>query len=275
VAQPLAAGAFQVQATFVPLSAGQTTVTASIPGFLSTTAAAQAITVDLPGITTFSRTIGAGLQYSENSVLGTANHGGVTLHIASSDKQVARIAPNGSTPGDESSPVQSSIDLFVPNGTATFSYTVQGVAGAAGSVTVTVSAPGFTDGTGTITAVQPAVMISGLEPSRSVGSLPDSFTVLLGTPNASGTSLNGIQGISAGNTPFPFLALTSEDGAVGQVSIGSAAAAGSVSQQLEAGDYQLGAAFTALSAGQTTVTASIPGFLSTTSAIQQVTVTGP
>jgi hypothetical protein len=108
-------------------------------------------------------------------------------------------------------------------------------------------------GTGTIDVVQPGLVISGLSDTRPVGA-NDVFNVPIGIPNSAGTSLSGFQGVSAASAPLA-LTLSSSDGAVGE--------------------FQPRATFVPLAAGTTTVAASIPGFLSTTTASRTVTVTGP
>jgi hypothetical protein len=267
VALETTVGSSEASATFVPIARGATTVSASIPGFMTTDAGFQAILVDPPSLSPFSRTIGAGLQYSNNADLEIADHGGVTVLIESDDPWVALISVDAATPGSEF------IEVFVPDGSTTADYTVQGAAGAAGEVTVTASAPGFLNGTGTITVVQPGVMIFGLADTRSVGS-NDTFTVLVGIPNAGGTGLSGYQGMSAANDPVKVLTLESSQGAVGELTFGGPIS-DTVQLDMTAGMFQPGATFVPLTTGLTTVTASIPGFLSTTSAVLDVTITDP
>ncbi|MDH4017204.1 MAG: hypothetical protein OEV20_07690, partial [Actinomycetota bacterium] len=260
----LGAGQFQFSVTFVPLAAGTTTVSGTIPGFLATTAATKTVTVTPPRILPFSRTVGAGLQASSSANLDTADHGGITVRVESSDPSIALIAPDGTTPGS------AFIDVFVPDGSASVGYVVQGVAGTTGTATVTASAPGFANGTGTITVVEAALSFSGLSDTRPVGS-DDAFTVFTGLPNSAGTGLSSFQGISAANLPLD-LTVTSSDGAVGQLSAGGTTA-DTVAIGLGAGQFQFSVTFVPLAVGITTVSGTIPGFLSTTSATKVVTVT--
>jgi hypothetical protein len=260
----LAAGVSQTRITFVPLSGGPTTVSASIPGFAVTPSASVAVTVDQPGIALFERTIGAGLQYGRDVSLDIPDHGGVTVRIESDDPSTARIAPDASTPGT------AFIDVVVPDGEDTFDYVVQGVAGTTGTVTVTASAPGFADGTGIITVVQPAVYIVGLSATQSVGTNRE-FSVFTGTPDAGGITLNGLQGPSAGNASPLAMTVTSSSGTVAHVSLASDTGA-SITFDLAVGVSQTRVTFVPLSAGPTTVSASIPGFAVTPSASVAVTV---
>jgi len=260
----LPAGTSQPQVTFVPLSAGATTVTASISGFVTTTAASVNVTVDAPGIQPYSRTVGAGLQYYSYATLEISDHGGVTVRVQSSDSTVALVAPDGDTPG------ASFVDVFVPDTESRAYYAVQGVAGARGAITVTVSSPGFAAGTGAIDVVQPGIAIAALSAVRSVGQ-NDASNVRIGIPNATGTNLSGFQGMSAANIPPLVLTVTSSNGTVGWLS-GHGQNDAIITLDMTAGMFQPSFTFEPLSPGATTVSASIPGFLTTTSGTVDVTV---
>jgi len=263
----LAAGSFQPQAHFIPLSPGPTTVRATVPGFPVTPSASVDVVVDPPGIFAFPRTIGGGLQFAGNGSLGIANHGGVTVHIASSDPAIARVAPDATTPGS------GFIDVFVPNGSKTFPYVVQGVADTTGTVTVTATVPDFTDGVGAITVVQPGLIVFGLADTLTTGD-SKGFSILVGIPNAAGTGLSGFQAMSAGNVPPILATVSSSDGAVGQLTADGTTAA-DVMVEITPGLFQKNLTFAAVGAGPTTVTASMPGFLSTTTATHSVFVKDP
>jgi hypothetical protein len=260
----LAPGEFEPQLAFVSRSGGPTTVSASIPGFLVTPAASADLFVGGPGIHPYTRTLGAALQYTSDATLDISNHGGVTVRVESGNSGTLLIAPNGNTPG------ASFIDVFVPDGENRASYTVQGVAGTTGMITVTASAPGFTDGTATIDVVQPGVAIFGLETTRAVGN-NDAFTVFVGVPDGTGTFLSGYQGMSAANLPPLTLVVESSDGTVGVLSAAGNTDA-TILIDMTAGMFQPDVIFQPLSAGPTTVSAFIPGFLSTTSATVAITV---
>src|SRR5262249_22383716 len=145
----VAAGGVAVHA----LSTGTTTVSASIAGFLAVTLASQLVTVTTPAVTMPSPlTVGAGLQTAlQTATLGAAQHGGVSVHIASSNPSVALVAPNTTTAG------AASIDVAVANGVTSLSFVVQGVetAPTPATVVITASAAGFTNGTTAVTVVQP------------------------------------------------------------------------------------------------------------------------
>ena len=260
-----AAGSFQWFPLFVPRSAGTTVVTVSIPGFVPTTTASKTLTVLAPFVRPFSRTIGSGLQFDNRANLDISDHGGVTVRIESSNPALALIAPDDVTPGS------AFIDVFVPDGSATARYVVQGVAGVMGDVTVTASAPGFSSGQGAITIAQPAVHLIGLSGSLTVGAI-DTFDLLIGVSNASGTGLSSIQRLSAANIPPLDITVSSSDGLVGNLTQG-----GSTSDSLvyttSASEFQISIVFNALSTGTTNVEAVLPGFLSLPATPTVVTVT--
>jgi hypothetical protein len=177
---------------------------------------------------------------------------------------VVLIAPNGTTPGS------AFIDVFVPNGSSSAPYVVQGVLGSTGIVDVSASAPGFAEGVAAVTVVQAGVTFSGLASSSSAG-VNDAFSIRTGVPNAAGTLLLSFQGMSAANAVQPGLTISSSDGAVGRMTKGALTGA-SIVYVPSAGEFQISAVFNALAPGTTTVAVSIPGFLSTTTASLAVTV---
>ncbi len=264
LAIPLPAGTFQPGAVFVPLATGATTVTASIPGFLTTTAGTVDIAVTPPLFSIFARDTAAGLQFSTTASLGIADHGGVTVRIESDNPAAALVAPDGLTPGDPF------IDVFVADGSTTVPYTVQGVAGAAGTANLTFSAPGFADGVTVTNVLQPGVAIFGLSGSLPVGAV-DAFSVFLGIPNCAGTGIGTIRAVSAAAAPL-VLTLSSSDGIVGELSAGGSTG-GTITLDVPANVSRPSATFLPLAAGSTTVTVSAPGFLTTTTGTLDVTVT--
>ena len=255
---------FQTGATLEPLSVGTTSVSATIPGLISLPSASMDVAVAPPRVTPFSAEIGAGLQLFRTARIDVSNHGGVTFHVQSSDPTVALIAPNLATPGSPSA------DVFIPDGGPVVGYAVQGVAGARGSSTVTVSAPGFESGTGTITVGEPGVAISGLGPTQTVGQ-NDAFTVRFLTRNSSGAWTDGGQSISAAANAQPVLTLTSDNGLVGELS-GRLQSGATITFPLLPGDREPIAMFIPVAGGATTVTASIPDFITTAYGSVRVTV---
>jgi hypothetical protein len=247
---------------FDPTNPGSTTVSASATGFdlLRT----ESVTVTAPGIAMFSLpvTVGAGLQYGTFTArLGGTQHGGVTMRIGSSDPQVLRISSNATTPGTDF------IDVFVADGATDVSYFVQGVESTTGTVTITASASGFVNGTGTGHVVQPGLQIENLGAIQSATATSDEFYVRVGIPNGVGTALVQSQDVRAGGSLT--VTLTNSNAAAAQL-VTQAGGAQSRTVVIHAGVDTSpitvaigGVAFDPLQVGNTTVTASIPGFLTT------------
>ena len=251
VSLDLEAGDFQIFADANARAPGATTVTVEIPGFPPVAGSSVDVNVDAPDLTAFSRTIGSGLQFSSFGSLAIADHGGVTVRVQSANAGVAIVAADDTTPGS------AFIDIVVPDGETTFTYTVQAVGGTIGSTTVTASAPGFDSGSGTIDVVAPGISLGALASSSSVG-VNDAFALLLGIPNGAGTGLGSIQRVSAANDLE--LTVTSSDPGVGDISFGGETG-GSVTRTIVAPEFQFTPVFRALAPGTTEVSASIPGFL--------------
>jgi hypothetical protein len=259
-----AAGEFQFRPVFVPTGAGTTVVSASVPGFAPTTSSSQSVTVSAPLVAPFSRTIGSGLQFGGSASLAIGNHGGVTVRVESGNPAVALIAPDAATPG------LAFIDVFVPDGSSSAPYVVQGVLGSMGTVEVTASAPGFSSGVGSVEVVQAGLILSGLASSPAAGG-NDPFTIITGPANAAGTGILSLQGMSAANAPQPEVTVSSTDGAVGQLTRGGLTG-DSIVFLPSAGEFQISVTFNALAPGTTTVSASIANFLTTTAATRVITV---
>jgi hypothetical protein len=259
---------------FDPLIAGNTTVSATIPGFVALPQASVAVTVNAPPITLQSVTVGGGLQQATSGNLGASNHGGVTVRITSSRPDIALVSPNATTAG------AAFIDIPVPNNQTGFSYYVQGVEGQVNTVALTATATGFTDGPATATVVQPALDIIFLNSTTTTLSPNTAFQVRIGVPNSNNTGMSLEQGIRFGGTAgtatvtnsnassaqLVFQAGPAQSGQVG-IPIGQARSPGSAATG--------GVEFKALAAGNTTVSATIPGFIALPTASVAVTITVP
>ena len=206
----LAAGDFQTLATFNALDTGVVELSAELADTALLASVSESVTVDPPNISAFSRTIGAGLQFSSQGSLGISDHGGVTIRIESADSGLARVAVDDTTPGS------TFIDVFVPDGSSSVPYTVQAVGGTTGTTTVTASAVGFDAGVGTITVAPPGVALTALASNLEVGQ-SDTFAIRTGVANATGTGLSSLQRVSAGNDLE--LTLESTDASVGSLSL--------------------------------------------------------
>ncbi len=252
---------------------GSTTVSATIPGFITTTAASQTVAVTQPTISLGALgTIGAGLQNSGNSAtLSVSNHGGVTAHIASANPSVALVAPNASTAGS------ASIDLSVANGSATATFYVSGMENVTGTSLITVSAPGFISASQTATIVTPALDMIGLAAAFDATDPNDPFQVRVGLPASGNGSVNPAQSVRAGS-PGVTATITLTDAVAGQL-VTTPATGASVTVNISAGASSSGAtvatggvAFDPLGPGTTLVAATIPGFTPMGAATQQVVV---
>lgn len=265
----VAAGGFAFRA----FSAGATVVSASIPGFRALTPSQVTVNVNAPGITLTSVTVGGGLQRSASGSLSSGNHGGVTVHVSSSNSGVALVSPNATTAG------ASAIDIFVPNGQSSFSYVVHGIEDQTATVAMIATAAGFTDGSATANVVQPALDISGLNGSYSTIGIRDNFIVRIGLPNTNATALLEVQSRRAG-APALNVSISSNNPSVARLATSSGAGstfvlpipAGSSStpSTVAAGGIRL----EPVSPGEVTISATIPGFI-LTAGIRHITIVPP
>ena len=123
--------------------------------------------------------------------LQAANDGGITVNIASSDATKLLVSPDGVTPG------QPFINIFVNNGVASYTFYVQGIAGSAGTVTLTASTTDtqFTPRTTTVAVAQPELLFyTGLPTSESASSPDAPFEIATYVPNY------GYEGVAAGGS---------------------------------------------------------------------------
>ncbi len=266
---------------FDPLVAGSTTVSAGIPGLIPLPGAAKNVTVTAPAVTfnVSTYTVGAGLQSSCPfgcvMFLGASNHGGVTVHLESSDPTKILLSPDGTTPG------AATLDLAIPNGQAAATFVVQGVETATplpSTVAITASAPGFTNGTSTATIVQPAFDLVGLPATTTSLSANTGFYVQIGIPNTNNTGFNELQAVRAGGVSKT-VTFTNSNAAVAQL-LTTGTTGQSATVQIQPGQSNSptsvttgGVAFDPLVAGSTTVSAGIPGLIPLPGAAKNVTVT--
>jgi hypothetical protein len=259
-----------------PIGGGTTRVSATAPGFLQMSTADRAVTVSAPAISLFSlpATIGAGLQdglYSGS--LGGANHGGVTVRLVSSNPAVARLSRTATVAGT------AAIDIPVADGDTSFTYYIHGMDGAAGSITLTASAAGFTDATGTVQVVAPAVEMLNAPATTTTLSASTSIYARLGIANFNNTGLNALQAVRTGGAPVTVTFETST-ASVAQIrtTAGGAGLRGTVTinpgqSQSPFGIDNGGAELDPVGQGTAVITARAGGFTPMASATHQVTVT--
>jgi len=184
------------------------------------------------------------------------------------------VSPNGTTAGT------AFFDTFVPSGSTTVSYYVQGVEGTTGTVTITGSAPGFVDGTGTVQVVPSGLEVINLAATIGATAANDPFQVRVGIPNASGTALSLAQSVRAGGGDL-LVTVTNSNDRAGQLYTRSGGAqsrgvlireGSSVSAAtLDGGGIEFDPLETG--GGDTTVEAASPGLLTTLAGRVLVTVT--
>jgi hypothetical protein len=278
---------------FDPVSGGTTVVTASIPGFQTTAAANRTVTVtaagmaiyspspyNYPALQAFPQYVGAGLQDGRYWVrLDGANHGGVTLRIASANSGLALVAPDAGTAGT------AFFEVAVPNGVTDVPFYVQGIENAVGSVTITAAAPGFTGTTsGIINIVVPAVaLLNSLSASQWTLQPDQPFYAYLGVPaddlSTLRTDTRGyvVQAVRFGGVARTVRLLSSDVSAGGVVATGQIG--GDVTVTIQPTESRTGpsiatrgVAFRAVAPGRTTVSASVDGFVTVARASVDVTV---
>jgi hypothetical protein len=230
------------------------------------------VNVTAPTMSVSSATVGAGLMRAVGASLGASNHGGVTVHLTSSQPSTLLLSANDQTAG------AASVDIPVASGATSFSFFVHGVEGATGTATVVGRANGFSDGSGTMTVVQPAIDVTGLAANQTTIGPDDPFTIRVGI--ASGGGLGELQTVRAGASPINITIATSLATA-GQLKTSSTTGAGvsltigprsnSTPTTVASG----GVAFDPISAGTTVVSATSPGFTTTTNGTVTVAVTAP
>jgi hypothetical protein len=254
---------------FHPIAAGQTTVSITAPGVITTPLGSATVTVTTPTISLSSdlpATVGAGLQTSNRrAFLGASNHGGVVMRIESSNPAIALVAPNGSTAGT------AFILVNVPNGQTQVNFVVQGVEGADGGVVITASTPGFSDAQNTATVVPAALAFNGLSATATAGGADDGSVVLAGIPDATGSALAQIQTVRGGGQMN--VTITSSSPAVAGL-VSGASTVPSLTMTIGANQQQTAnVSLRPLTGGSTLVTATAPnGVITTTQAAVTVTV---
>ena len=143
---------------FEPLSNGSTTVTVTAPGALTmTSTGVRPVTVTTPAISVAeTATIGAGLMDGQNATLGASQHGGVDVTITSSAPSVVLVSPDSTTTGTASTVVH------VANNQTSVPFVIHGLENVSATAVVTLSAPGFTSTTMSVTVTPSSVEILNL-----------------------------------------------------------------------------------------------------------------
>ena len=112
--------------------------------------------------------------------LGESNHGGVTVRITSSNPELLLVSRTPTTAA------AAFVDVPVANGSTDASYWVHGVEAARGTVTLTATAPGFTQTQATTTVAETGLQLRNVTTSTTTLSPDSAFWVSIGVLNASG-----------------------------------------------------------------------------------------
>jgi hypothetical protein len=248
-----------------PLGGGTMTVTASAPDFVSSV---QSVTVSQPAITVPDTYVGNGLQTAYRVYLGGSQHGGVTVTLTSEDPALLMLAASPTDVG------ASTIDVIVANGPDYFEVYLQGVSGASGPATLTVTSPLFTTDTATISVNASRLVINYLATSTTTLSSNDAFQVWTQVESYTGGGNWYVQAVSAAG-PLT-VTLTSDDLAVAGLTTLSGTATSPVTVTIPVNTYASpstvaagGVEFDPDGAGNVDITATAPNFVDGT---QNVTV---
>jgi uncharacterized repeat protein (TIGR01451 family) len=269
---------------FDPVGGGTTTLTLTgPPGVGTVPVTPHTVTVTAPGISMPANlTVGAGLQLGTSVQLDGSQHGGVAVTVTSSDPSKVRLSASATTAGS------GSIVIDLENGFTVASFTVQGMENTTGSATITVSAPGFTPDTFTVTVAPTAVQLIGAPTSTtSLSAESAGWYVRVGIASANNQFLTTAQNVRAGGPPF-VVTLSNSNAAVAQLRSDEPATTDQVvtkpiqpnAQNTSAivGGTSFGLAFDPLGGGTTTLTLTGPpgvGTVPATPAGHTVTVTAP
>jgi hypothetical protein len=232
------------------------------------------VRVDLvPGIVVRGATVASGLQTSSSFTLTAPNHGTITVTLISANASVL-LAPDQTTAG------QQTITIPVADGVQESGFVVQGADTVTAPTTslVTVSAPGFSNGAATMTAVQAGIQLVGLQGSTTTLSASNPVHASIGLPSGSGLN---VQNRRAGAGPLT-VTFTTSAGGVGELLKAGTPAGTTQTAQIAEGVYYTpfdttsgGVAFHPLSTGTTTVSVSALGVVAMPNATGTVVVTQP
>ncbi|MCC7004043.1 MAG: hypothetical protein IT357_17955, partial [Gemmatimonadaceae bacterium] len=273
VVATIAPGQSRVTVPVRPVGVGTATIAPSSPGLLSaeTSTVPQSVTVTVPfmGLSISTFTLGSGLAQNPTlSVQTGIPAGGRTLTLTSSDPTRLLIAPNTTTLG--------SAQIGIPMNANSFStpFVVMALEGATGTVSVSATIPGYRDTTFTFTVVQGAVTLTGPSATRTVAQGDEAFQAQVGVP--SGNSVIP-QFVRFGAPASLTVTLASSAPSIGTLVVGGVAGSPStvsiaIGESTSTFNAATRANFRPLSAGNTTITATVPGFQQQGNAIRTVTV---
>jgi len=262
---------------FNGLSVGSTEVTAAIPGFVPTLAGTLGVAVTQPGISLVNmplQGVGAGLQSAVvRARLSASAHGGTIVHIESADSLVLLVSSHKDSVG------VPAVDVFVPNGLTNASFWIHGIEDTTGTVTITASAPQFSDGAAATDIKRPGLILGSLVGTIDTIDPPDNFRIQTGVPLNGGVSVF-VQVVRAGS-PGIVVSASVDDSLLARI-LTQADTSDVVSLVVPAGESNTpntvalgGFALDGIALGTVTVLATAAGFDTTVTAQQSVTITAP
>ena len=147
-----------------------------------------------------------------------------------------------------------------------------------GTATITVTAPGFTPGTATVTVRGLGIELLSVPATTTAPSPNTTLQVRLGALNAAGTAIESEFAIRTGGVPLT-ATVTNSNATAAQL-VSTALTGQSVTAVIAVGETRTpgtvaagGIAFDPLAAGTTTLSATMPGTTATPTAARTVTVT--
>jgi hypothetical protein len=256
---------------FDPLAGGGTNITAASEGFISRVGS---FPVGGNRLALPPSRIGGGLQLQLAVDLNGPHHGGKTVRITSSDPSRILVAP------DEFLAGSAFIDVTVPDGVSNAPFVLRGLPWTVGTSTetdvlVTATTPGFFTDSEIYRHVQPALDLIDLPASTTIVSPNTRFRVRVGVPEGDGVSPQMTQSLLTATFTNSFAVVGQLEGQNGSDSAQqrtyTVPPGGSTSPSV-------GLEFDPIGIGTTTVSATIPGFISTPRAsanVQVVFANGP
>ncbi len=199
------------------------------------------------------------------ATLGASQHGGVDVTITSSAPSVVLVSPNATTTGTASTVVH------VVNGQTSVPFVIHGMENVSATAVVTLSAPGFTSTTMSVTVTPSSVEILNLATSIGAAAPDDTdmyVQVGITHPSYNNSQLWQVQNVRAGSPGF-VVTLTVDNPARAQLRSDQPQATGqTVTKPIQPGTYftqrliqsgtTYGLAFDPLAAGTVVVTATGP-----------------
>ena len=133
------------------------------------------------------------------------------MHLESSNPAVMQLSLNATTAGT------ASLDIPLANGDVSFSYYIHGM-DVTGDATITVTASGFTNRTGTVHVVPPALRLTGVPASMTSLDPTDTFVLQVGVPAGASpnTFVSPAQAVRIGGSSV-VVTVTNTNGAVAQL----------------------------------------------------------